>query len=90
MAKRGPKFSRFVLNCGPSRGIETDWSFEDAVTAQSEAASILTMPLQVVGGDLSGPLPGSIDLREPWWKIQDQGKTGACVGFATADGVLRW
>lgn len=90
MAKRGPKFSRFVLNCGPSPGTETDWSFEDAVTTQSEAANILTMPLQVVGGDLSGPLPESIDLRQPWWKIRDQGKTGACVGFATADGVLRW
>ncbi len=89
MAKRGPNFSRFVLNCVPSSGRETDWSFEDAVTAQSESASILTM-LQGVGADLSRPPPESIDLRRSWWKVRDQGKTGACVGFATADGILRW
>jgi hypothetical protein len=31
-----------------------------------------------------------VDLRQDWWKINQQGKTGACVGFATAYGVLRW
>src|SRR5262249_46360326 len=30
------------------------------------------------------------DLRESWWKIGDQGATGSCVGWATADSVLRW
>jgi hypothetical protein len=29
-------------------------------------------------------------LREPWWKINDQESTGSCVGWATADSVLRW
>lgn len=90
MAKRGPNFNRFVLNCVPSSGLETDWSFEDALTAQSEAASILALPQTVIGKDLSSPPPDSLDLRKPWWNIRDQGKSGACTGFATADGVLRW
>jgi hypothetical protein len=34
--------------------------------------------------------PPSKDLREAWWKINDQGSTGSCVGWATADSVLRW
>ncbi len=90
MAKRGPNFSRFVLNCEGSRDIETDWSFEDAVAVQSEAASMAIIPTQLAGADLSQPPPARIDLRRNWWTVRDQGKTGACVGFATADGVLRW
>lgn len=90
MAKRGPNFSRFVLNCEGSRGRETDWSFEDAVAAQSEAADMAAISIQLAGADLSQPPPASIDLRREWWMIRDQGKTGACVGFATADGLLRW
>jgi len=35
-------------------------------------------------------LPASKDLRAPWWKIRNQENTGACVGFAAADSVLRW
>jgi C1A family cysteine protease len=35
-------------------------------------------------------LPASKDLREDWWKIADQGSTGSCVGWASADSVLRW
>ena len=35
-------------------------------------------------------LPTSKDLRESWWKVGDQGSTGSCVGWATADSVLRW
>ena len=35
-------------------------------------------------------IPDSIDLRKKWWKIGNQGFTGSCVGWATADGVLRW
>lgn len=90
MGKRGPNFSRFVLNCGKSLGSETDWSFEDAVNAQAEAEDTLAIPLDIGVENLSGPIPKKMDLRRPWWKIRDQGKTGACVGFATADGVLRW
>jgi len=34
--------------------------------------------------------PSSKDLRTDWWKINDQKSTGSCVGWATADSVLRW
>ena len=32
----------------------------------------------------------AVDLRHPDWPVRDQGTTGACVGFAAADGVLHW
>jgi Papain family cysteine protease len=35
-------------------------------------------------------LPSSKDLRAEWWKINDQKSTGSCVGWATADSMLRW
>lgn len=65
-----------VLNCNPSRGVENDWMFSQAVSASfvSKAKA----------------LPKSVDLRESWWEIGDQGDTGSCVGQATADAVLRW
>ena len=75
MPSRGPNVRQFVLNCIPSVGVETDWSFEDAVQA---------------GVVQDKKPPQSMDLREGWWKISHQGRTGACVGFATADGVLHW
>ena len=75
MAPRGPRPRRFILNCEPSTGVETDWSFEDAVAA----------------GVVSGaPARAEVDLRRPDWPIRDQCTTGACVGFAAADGVLHW
>jgi hypothetical protein len=64
------------LNCSPSAKTEDDWTFEDAV-----AAGV---------ADLAAAPPASKDLRAAWWRIDDQGNTGACVGFATAYGVLRW
>lgn len=67
---------QFVLNCSPSVKPEDDWTFEDAIDAG------------VI--DVSASLPVSKDLRAKWWKIDHQGSTGACVGFATAYGVLRW
>lgn len=35
-------------------------------------------------------LPASVDLRASWWAINSQENTGSCVGWATADGVVRW
>lgn len=35
-------------------------------------------------------IPPTKDLREPWWAVGDQKNTGSCVGWGTADGVLRW
>ena len=31
MATRGPRVSRFILNCDPSTDLQSDWTFEDAV-----------------------------------------------------------
>src|SRR5687767_2457480 len=64
-----------ILNCLPSAGTETDWRFENALEA-----GLLT----------AAPIPKSKDLREAWWKIGNQLNTGSCVGWATADSVLRW
>ena len=65
-----------VLNCKPSPKVEDDWTFEHAAAADIVAAA--------------PAIPASKDLRATWWKINDQGSTGSCVGWATADGVLRW
>jgi hypothetical protein len=35
-------------------------------------------------------IPSSKDLRADWWKIADQGGTGSCVGWASADSMMRW
>jgi hypothetical protein len=34
-------------------------------------------------------IPESKDLRESWWIIGDQGTTGSCVGWASADSTVR-
>jgi len=68
--------TKYVLNCVPSVRPEEDWTFEDALLSE-----VVSIPPKV---------PSSKDLRESWWNINDQGRTGACVGFATAYGVLRW
>lgn len=65
-----------ILNCLPSREVENDWKIENARSVGIMAAAL--------------PIPPSKDLREPWWKIGDQGETGSCVGWAAADGLLRW
>jgi hypothetical protein len=64
-----------ILNCVPSRDTEKDWRIETA-----EAAGMLGV----------SPIPAAKDLREKWWTINNQGSTGSCVGWATADSVLRW
>lgn len=64
-----------ILNCEPSQGTEDDWRIETAAAAGILAAA---------------PLPDAHDLRETWWKIGDQGRSGSCVGWATGDSVLRW
>lgn len=74
--KRGVNTKQFILNCDPSAETANDWTFEDALD------SGIVRLLKV--------LPSSKDLRAAWWKIDNQGSTGACVGYATAYGVLRW
>jgi hypothetical protein len=75
-AKRRPKRVKRVLNVVPSRETERDWRLEHA-----DAAGLLAV---------AAPVPSSKDLRETWWKVGDQGSTGSCVGWATADALLRW
>jgi hypothetical protein len=64
-----------ILNCIPSSGVAADWSSLTASDAGVLAAA---------------PPPDTVDLREDWWPIGNQGQTGSCVGWAAADGVIRW
>ncbi len=68
--------SEYICNVVPSLETEKDWRFRDSVDAG------------VLGA--TAALPRSVDLREDWWKIADQEDTGSCVGWATAEGVVRW
>ena len=34
--------------------------------------------------------PSSVDLRQEWFKVGDQGQTGSCVGWATAHAILKY
>src|SRR5580765_668204 len=71
------KFDGRICNLVPSKGTDKDWTYEDAVRSAALGAP--------------AAIPTSKDLRQPtWWKINDQGNTGSCVGWATADGVVRW
>jgi len=72
-----PKRVKRVLNVIPSRGTEQDWEIQHA-----DAAGLLAAA--------PAAIPKSKDLRESWWKIGDQGATGSCVGWASADALLRW
>ncbi len=66
----------YALNCSVSENASDDWSFGDAVNAGLIKKS--------------NNIPADVDLRESWWAIDDQGMSGACVGYATAYGLLRW
>ncbi|MCD4671370.1 MAG: C1 family peptidase [Anaerolineaceae bacterium] len=66
-----------ITNCVPSSNVTSDWLLADA-----DAVSVIAPEPEI--------LPGSVDLREDWWQIGDQGATGSCVGWAAADSVLRW
>lgn len=75
-AKRPKRQPKRVLNCNPSPEREDDWRIDTAEDAGLVAAA--------------PQIPPKKDLRAAWWRIQDQGSTGSCVGWATADAVLRW
>jgi C1A family cysteine protease len=70
------KMERFICNVVPSKGTENDWQFDDSVTSGALG--------------LVAAIPPSVDLRAPWWAINNQESTGSCVGWATADGVVRY
>jgi C1A family cysteine protease len=66
-----------ILNCLESPQREKDWSIDCA-----QQAGLIAAPAK---------LPEKVDLRDDtWWTIGNQGATGSCVGWATADSVLRW
>lgn len=67
---------RRILNVLPSPKQEHDWLITDALAAGALAAG--------------AAIPATKDLRAAWWGIGDQGSTGSCVGWACADGLLRW
>jgi C1A family cysteine protease len=69
-------FDKYILNCLPSPKQEKNWGVDAAASS-----GILTAPAQI---------PSTVDLRAAWWKVGDQGSTGSCVGWGSADGVLRW
>jgi C1A family cysteine protease len=65
-----------VCNLVPSRSIERDWVYNDALASGALGAT--------------AALPAAVDLRAAWWTVGDQEDTGSCVGWATAEGVLRY
>ena len=68
---------RPICNLLPSRNTEKDWRIEHAL-----AAKAISVPVK--------PLPKSVDLRQRWWGIGDQGETGSCVGWGSTDAVARY
>lgn len=65
-----------VCNLVTSVGTRSDWTFSTGLRAGVFAKR--------------ATLPPSVDLRQSWWKISNQGQTGSCVGWAAADGLLRY
>jgi hypothetical protein len=76
MARAKAKRVKRVLNVVPSPKTDRDWRIEHA----DQAGLLAAAP----------SITSSKDLRAAWWKVGDQGSTGSCVGWATADSVLRW
>lgn len=72
----GATFRDRICNLVPSTKTEQDFTIKDAVAAGALGPA--------------AKLPTSVDLRADWWTINDQEFTGSCVGWATADGVVRW
>lgn len=67
---------KYICNVVPSKGTERDFRAEHLLGARAAAAA---------------PLPQAVDLRDKsWWRPGDQLSTGSCVGWAVADGVVRW
>lgn len=78
---RRRKTSPYILNCIPSPKPEKNWTLETAVDAGLASAGT---------SKAAAAAATNVDLRESWWAIGDQGNTGSCVGWGTADAVLRW
>lgn len=70
------KYFKRILNCIPSKETEKDWEYESFISA-----GVVPKPKSI---------PKSKDLREKWWEVGNQEDTGSCVGWAAAEGILRW
>ena len=64
-----------VHNCIPSRDPDRDWDIRHATEAHVHRPA--------------PRLPAAVDLRAKWWSVGNQLNSGACVGFASAEGVVR-
>jgi C1A family cysteine protease len=69
-------FTERICNLFPSRDTSSDWTMAHAMAAGMAAAP--------------AALPSSVDLRARWWDVGDQENTGSCVGWASADGLMRY
>lgn len=76
MANTRPETDR-ICNLNPSRNTERDWGIEDAIASNAIGAP-------------PAALPANVDLRVAWWNIGNQERTGSCVGWASADGIVRY
>lgn len=74
--KHTSDFSDKICNLVPSAGTIADWTYPDALESGVFGAPAV--------------LPPTKDLRASWWAINNQESTGSCVGWATADGVMRY
>jgi hypothetical protein len=78
VTRKGSMRTPRILNCVPSPNRERDWGMHAAIAADAGPAP-------------TAAIPAKMDLRNnTWWPIGDQEATGSCVGWATADGLLRW
>lgn len=79
-SSRKRKTSPYILNCIPSPKPEKNWTLDTAVAAGLASAGTARSAADGI----------QVDLRAAWWTVGDQGNTGSCVGWGTADAVLRW
>jgi C1A family cysteine protease len=68
-------FQDRICNVVPSKDTDNDFDYASSLASGAVTAQAL---------------PDKVDLRASWWTINDQENTGSCVGWATADGVVRW
>lgn len=73
----GVDVSKSILNCVESAGKERDWLVDAARAAGIHPPS--------------KEIPPNKGPREDFgWPVGNQRATGSCLGWGTADGVLRW
>lgn len=74
--KTKTKEPKRILNVAPSIVSPNDWGVAEATASGG-------LPFGKGGNP-----PEAFSWIKPFWKVQDQGKSGACVGFSVAYGLL--